>query len=103
MCKERVPSAHHATDATWSEWIALITQWAQVGNPSCPGILEVIIDWPKSKDFRMSSEQKVTGAEEAPPYNKLPENEKQYALFMDGSCHIVIKQQRWKAAVWIPT
>jgi len=41
-------------------------------------------------------------AEEAPLYNKLPENEKQYALFTDGSCRIVGKQQRWKAAVWNP-
>jgi len=25
------------------------------------------------------------------------------ALFTDGSCRIVGKQQRWKAAVWSPT
>ena len=25
MFKERVPSTHHATDATWSKWVALIT------------------------------------------------------------------------------
>ncbi|GAB0209796.1 hypothetical protein GRJ2_003445300 [Grus japonensis] len=43
-------------------------------------------------------------AEEAPPYNKLPENEKQYALFTDGSCCIVGNiEGRWKAAVWSPT
>ncbi|GAB0209618.1 hypothetical protein GRJ2_003427500 [Grus japonensis] len=42
-------------------------------------------------------------AEESPPYNQLPENEKQYALFTDGSCHIVGKHRRWKAAVWSPT
>ncbi|KAK4810724.1 hypothetical protein QYF61_007698 [Mycteria americana] len=35
--------------------------------------------------------------------NKLPENEKQYALFTDGSCRIVGKHRRWKAAVWSPT
>jgi len=45
----------------------------------------------------------MTCAEEAPPYNKLPENEKQYALFTDGTCDIVGKCQRWKAAVWSPT
>jgi len=45
----------------------------------------------------------VTRAEEAPLYNKLVENEKQYALFMDGCCLIVGRQQRWKAAVWSPT
>jgi len=48
-------------------------------------------------------EEKVTCAEEAPLYKKLPENEKQYALFMDDSCRIVGKQWRWKAAVWSPT
>ncbi|KAK4827627.1 LOW QUALITY PROTEIN: hypothetical protein QYF61_019837 [Mycteria americana] len=79
MFKGRVPSTHHAADATWSKWAALITQWARIGNPSCPGILEVIMDWPEGKDFRMS---------EAPLYNKLPENEKQYALFTDGSCRV---------------
>ncbi|GAB0207492.1 hypothetical protein GRJ2_003214900 [Grus japonensis] len=51
----------------------------------------------------MSPEEEVTHAEEAPLYNKLPENEKQYALFTDGSCRIVGKHQRWKAAVWSPT
>jgi len=45
----------------------------------------------------------VTSAEVAPLCNKLPENVKQYALFMDGSCCIVGKQWRWKAAVWSPT
>ncbi|GAB0208517.1 hypothetical protein GRJ2_003317400 [Grus japonensis] len=51
----------------------------------------------------MSSEEEVTHAEEAPLYNKLPEDEKQYALFTDGSCRIVGKHRRWKAAVWSPT
>ncbi|GAB0209415.1 macrophage immunometabolism regulator [Grus japonensis] len=66
-------------------------------------ILEVITDWPEGKDFRMSPEEEVTHAEEAPPYNKLTEDEKQYALFTDGSCRIVGKHRRWKAAVWSPT
>ena len=33
----------------------------------------------------------MTHAEEAPLYNKLPENEKQYALFTDGSCVKVLE------------
>ncbi|GAB0209821.1 hypothetical protein GRJ2_003447800 [Grus japonensis] len=103
MFKERVPSTHHATDATWSKWVALITQRARIGNPNRPGILEVITDWPEGKDFGMSPEEEVTRAEEAPPYNKLPEDEKPYALFTDGSCRIMGKHQRWKAAVWSPT
>jgi len=49
------------------------------------------------------SPEEVTHAEEAPLCNKLPENEKQYALFTDGSCHIVGKHRRRKAAVWSPT
>ncbi|GAB0189109.1 hypothetical protein GRJ2_001376200 [Grus japonensis] len=51
----------------------------------------------------MSPEEEVTCAEEAPPYNKLTEDEKPYALFTDGSCCIVGKHRRWKAAVWSPT
>jgi len=45
----------------------------------------------------------VTHAEEAPLYNQLPEDKKQYALFTDGYCRIVGKQWRWKAAVYSPT
>lgn len=47
--------------------------------------------------------KEVTRAQESPLYNKLPENEKQYALFTDGSCHIVGKHQSWKVAMWSPT
>ncbi|KAK4829632.1 hypothetical protein QYF61_005843 [Mycteria americana] len=60
------------------------------------------MDWPEGKDFRISSSEEVTHAEEVPLYNKLPENEKQYTLFTDGSCHIVGKHWRWKGAVWSP-
>ena len=102
MFKGKVPSTHHATDATWSKWVALITQRSRIGNPSRPGILEVITDWPEGKDFGISPEEEVMHAEEAPLYNKLPENERQYALFTDGSCCIVGKHRRWKAAVWSP-
>ncbi|PKU30997.1 hypothetical protein llap_18700 [Limosa lapponica baueri] len=51
----------------------------------------------------MPPEEVVTRAEEAPPYNELSDNEKQYALFTDGSFRILGKHQRWKAAVWSPT
>jgi len=76
----------HAADAVWSKWVALVTQQAQIENPSCPGILEVITVWPEVKDFGILPEEEVAHAEDAPLYNKLPENEKQYALFPDGSC-----------------
>ena len=45
-----------------------------MGNPSRPGILEVIMDWPEGKGFEMSSEKEVMHAEKAPPCNKLPAN-----------------------------
>ncbi|GAB0209834.1 hypothetical protein GRJ2_003449100 [Grus japonensis] len=51
----------------------------------------------------MSPEEEVTRAEEAPLYNKLTEDEKQYAPFTDGSFGTVGKHQRWKPAVWSPT
>ncbi|KAK4817261.1 hypothetical protein QYF61_005474 [Mycteria americana] len=102
MFKGRVLSTHHATDATWSKWVALITQRARIRNPRCPGILEVIMDWPEGKDFRISPEEEVMHTEEGPLYNKLSENEKQYALFADRSHCIVGKHRRWKAAVWSP-
>ncbi|GAB0208005.1 hypothetical protein GRJ2_003266200 [Grus japonensis] len=70
-----------------------------VGDTEDP---RLITDWPEGKDFGMSPEE-VTRAEEAPPYNTLSENENPYALFADGSCHIVGKHRRWKAAVWSPT
>ncbi|KAK4806844.1 LOW QUALITY PROTEIN: hypothetical protein QYF61_012565 [Mycteria americana] len=77
MFKGRVPSTHHATDATWSKWVALITQRARIGNPNRPGILEVIMDWPEGKDFGISPEEEVTRAEEAPrtiKYQKMRSN-----------------------------
>ena len=48
----------------------------------------------------MSSEEEVMHVEEIPMQNKLPENEKQYALFTDRSSSIVWKPWRWKTAVW---
>ncbi|RMB91849.1 hypothetical protein DUI87_31777 [Hirundo rustica rustica] len=97
---------HHATDAIWSKWIALITQHARIGNPNRSGILEIITCWPEGETFGLSSEEEeeqVTRAEEAPPYNDLLEAERQCALFTDGSCRIVGANRKWKAAVWSPT
>ena len=74
-----------------------------MGNPDDTGILELITEWPEGKDFGIAPEEEVTHAEEAPLYNKQPEDKKEYALFTDVSCRIVGKQQRWKAAVWSST
>ncbi len=61
------------------------------------------MDWPEGKKFGTPAAEEISRAKEAPPYNELPENEKTYALFTDGSCCIVGKHRRWKAAVWSPT
>ncbi|RMB92390.1 hypothetical protein DUI87_31191 [Hirundo rustica rustica] len=106
MFKAEVPSTHHATNATWSKWIALITQRARIGNPNRPGILEIITNWPEGENFGLMDEEEqeqVTRAEEAPPYNQLPAEETRYALFTDGSCRVVGMNRKWKAAVWSPT
>ncbi|RMC19688.1 hypothetical protein DUI87_03252 [Hirundo rustica rustica] len=106
MFKGKVPSTHHATDAMWSKWIALITQRAHIGNPNRPGILEIITNWPEGENFFLMDEEEqeqVTRAEEGPPYNQLPAEETRYALFTDGSCCIIGMNQKWKAAIWSPT
>ncbi|GAB0181133.1 hypothetical protein GRJ2_000578600 [Grus japonensis] len=103
MFKGRVPSTHHATDVTVSKQVVLMMQQAQIGSPNHPGILEAITDWPEGKDFGVLPEEEATHIKGAPPYNKLPENEKQYALFTDGSCRIVGKHRRRKGAVQSPT
>ncbi|RMC01124.1 hypothetical protein DUI87_22390 [Hirundo rustica rustica] len=105
MFKGEVPSTHHATDATWSKWIALITQRARMGQLNRPGILEIITNWPEGENFGLTDEEQgqVTRAEEAPPHNRLPAEEMHYALFPDGSCCIVGMNRKWKAAVWSPT
>ncbi|RMC05645.1 hypothetical protein DUI87_17730 [Hirundo rustica rustica] len=102
MFKGKVLSMHHATDTTWSKWIALITQHARIGNPNRPGILEIITNWPEGETFGLSEEEEeeqVICAKEAPPYNELLETERQYALFTDGSYRIVGANRKWKAAV----
>ncbi|KAJ7413969.1 hypothetical protein BTVI_41909 [Pitangus sulphuratus] len=73
-----------------------------MGKPNFPGILEEIMDWPEGRDFGALPE-KVIHAQEEPPYNKLPENERGYALFTDGSCRVVGDHQRWNAVVWSRT
>jgi len=68
-----------------------MTQWAQMGKPNHPGILEVIVDWPKGKKLWNIIRGRSMHVEEALSYNKLPESEKKYALFTNGSCCIVGK------------
>jgi len=63
------------------------------------------VTW-KKNSFEWGPEQRQAFEQikrDTPLYNKLPEDKKQYALFTDGSCRIVGKQRRWKAAVWSPT
>ncbi|RMB93616.1 hypothetical protein DUI87_29842 [Hirundo rustica rustica] len=57
MFKGNVPSTHHATDTTWSKWIALITQRTRIGNLNRPKILEIITNWPEGETFGLSSEE----------------------------------------------
>ncbi|KAF4804381.1 hypothetical protein TURU_008403 [Turdus rufiventris] len=106
MYKGKVPSTHHATDITWSKWITLIKQHDHTGNPNCPGILEIITNWPEGENFGLTDkeeQEQVTQADEAPPYNQLPVEKTRYALFTDGSCRIAGMNRKWKAAVWSPT
>ncbi|KAF4791709.1 hypothetical protein TURU_127203 [Turdus rufiventris] len=106
MFKGKVPSTHHATNATWSKWIAFITRCTCIKNPNCPGILEVITNRPEGENFGLTDEEEqeqVSRAEEAPPYNQLPADETHYTLFTNGSYRIVGTNQKWKAAVWSPT
>ncbi|RMC21314.1 hypothetical protein DUI87_02175 [Hirundo rustica rustica] len=77
MFKAEVPSTHHATNATWSKWIALITQRARIGNPNRPGILEIITDWPEGENFDLMDEEEQE--------------------------QVTRMNQKWKAAVWSPT
>ncbi|RMC01108.1 hypothetical protein DUI87_22374 [Hirundo rustica rustica] len=87
---------------SWSLW----QKCARIGNPNCPGILEIITNWPEGENFGLTDEEEqeqVTHAEEPPPYNQLPAEETRYALFTDGSCRIVGMNWKWKAAVWSPT
>ncbi|KAJ7395966.1 hypothetical protein BTVI_149729 [Pitangus sulphuratus] len=106
MFKGKTPSTHHASDATWSKWIALITQRTYIGNPNHPGILEIITNWPEGANFSLADEEEgeqVVQAEETPAYNQLPEEEICYAFVTDGSYRTVGMKHKWKAAIWSPT
>lgn len=60
-----IPSTHQVTSATWNQWVALIMQWVQMGKSNLPGILEEIMDWPESWDFRALPERWLRWDEEA--------------------------------------
>lgn len=77
-------STHHTTNTVRREWVAMIAQQTCIGNPSCPGFLEVIMGWTEDKDFGMSQEEKVLHAEEVTLGNKLPGNEQQWMLLSHG-------------------
>ncbi|GAB0207771.1 hypothetical protein GRJ2_003242800 [Grus japonensis] len=62
MFKGNIPSTHHKTSATWSKWVALITQRARLGKPNHPGILEEIMDWPEGRDFGALPEEETIGS-----------------------------------------
>lgn len=56
MFKGEVLSTHHVTDAAWSKGVAFITQQAWMGNPSCPGLVEIIMDCSEGKNFGLTPE-----------------------------------------------
>lgn len=85
--KGNIPITDHAASATWSKRVALTTG-AQLG------ILEKIMDRPEGKDFRALPE-KETCAQEAPPHNEFPEDERGFALFSDRFCCVAGNHQRW--------
>ncbi|TRZ08977.1 hypothetical protein HGM15179_018127 [Zosterops borbonicus] len=57
MFKAKVLSAHHATNATWSKWIAVITQRTHTGILNCPGILEIITNGLEGEKFSPIDEE----------------------------------------------
>lgn len=60
------------------------------------------MDWPEGREFKALPEEAAC-AQQAPPRNKLSEDGRRYALFTDGTCHVVGNLWKWKAAVWSPT
>ncbi|KAK4831439.1 LOW QUALITY PROTEIN: hypothetical protein QYF61_017570, partial [Mycteria americana] len=100
MFQGRVPSTHHAADAMWMG----LTDHTTGLNRKPQSLRDLGSNYGLARRQRSQdiTRGEVTHAEDAPLYNKLPANEKQYALFTDGSCRIVGKHQRWKAAVWSP-
>ncbi|KAF4804753.1 hypothetical protein TURU_004971 [Turdus rufiventris] len=99
----KVPSTHHATDATWSKWVALNTQRAHIENPNHPGILKIITNWPKGEDSGLADDEEQENLVELRKPHQLPADETCYSLFADYSCCIVGMNQKWKAAVGNPT
>ncbi|KAK4826744.1 hypothetical protein QYF61_010997 [Mycteria americana] len=102
MFKGNNPTTHHATSATWSKWVVLIKQQARLGKPNHPGILEEIMERAEGRDFGALPEE-VARAQRHHHYNELSEDKMCYALFTEGSCHVVGNHWKWKAAVWSPT
>lgn len=102
MFKGRVLCTHTATAAMWTKWVAL-TPMSLNRKPQMPRNT--------GNDHGLFQRQRVwninRGGREvcltAPLYNKVPENEKQYALFTNGSCCTVGKHRRWKTTIWSPT
>lgn len=44
-------STYHTTSITQHKWVALVTQWAQIGKLNLSGILEQIMAYPEARDF----------------------------------------------------
>lgn len=95
--KGRVCSIHHATDAMWNKWGTPMIQCTWIGNPSGPGILEVIIDWPEGKDFGILPKRRWCRLKKL----HCKWNTRKWKPICPGECcHILGKYHRWKAAVW---
>lgn len=56
------------------------------------------MNWTEGKYFEVSPGDEVKCAVDVQMYNKLPENEKQYALSLISP--VVGNHQKWKTAVW---
>ncbi|XP_064032380.1 uncharacterized protein LOC135192917 [Pogoniulus pusillus] len=67
-----------------------------MGNLDRPGLVEVITNWPEGTDCSKPPEEKITRAEEAPPYGDHSDQKKNDALFTDGSCRLVGNKRRWQ-------
>lgn len=58
MCKRDVPSTHDAIDAMWSEWVMLVTQQTQTGNPNGLGSWKSPQTAPKMKILNCNHHQR---------------------------------------------
>ncbi|KAF4797915.1 hypothetical protein TURU_068913 [Turdus rufiventris] len=89
MFKGKAPSSHYATNATWSKWIALITQRVHIRNPFRPGILEIITNWSEAVQLALD----------------IAEREKWPKLYLYTDSWMVANAlwywtERWKKANW---